>query len=437
MVASPPDGSGRDLALPRARQEQDRIRGGSSTSSSRDASSLAASCPSVGSSTTVTTAPTTASPPPGYRYYLRLLVWFLVDQHFIIGLGLVVLIASQVQVPPSGQHAREVVVTYLGVSIIFFVTGCTLPTRVLLENYSRWRLHLFVQVQCFLLTSATVFGVVSAAATNRDFLDPGIIIGFIFLGCLPTTLASNVVMTGQAHGNTALTVVQTTIGSFLGPLLTPLLITMYTSTGAWYDSFLPANNGGYAELYRRVFKQLGLSVYVPMVAGQLVQNLFPGPTRKVLVQWQGKRINSIALLVVIWQTFDQAFATGAFEGLKPSNVVFLVFMSLAFWVVWLATSFWTSLPWLSKRDTIAVCYCVPGKTPAMGVPLSNVMYVGLSALQASKLQIPIVIFQGLQIVCSSLLTIVFRRWIRPEEERIAAEEKEKRAEVAEAAEVAA
>jgi sodium/bile acid cotransporter 7 len=31
-----------------------------------------------------------------------------------------------------------------------------------------------------------------------------------------TTMSSNVVMTRQAHGNSALTVVQTTLGNFLG-----------------------------------------------------------------------------------------------------------------------------------------------------------------------------------------------------------------------------
>ena len=81
-----------------------------------------------------------------------------------------------------------------------------------------------------------------------------------------------------------------------------------------------------------------------------------------------------------------------------------------------------SLLWLGKKDTIAVAYCVPAKTPAMGVPLANVMFAGLSAINVSKIQIPMVIFQGFQIAAGSLLTIAFRRWIRPEEERGKGEE---------------
>ena len=76
-----------------------------------------------------------------------------------------------------------------------------------------------------------------------------------------------------------------------------------------------------------------------------------------------------------------------------------------------------SVVWLGKEDTIAVAYCVPAKTPAMGVPLSNVMFPQLPAITASKIQIPMVIFQAFQIAGGSLMTIAFRRWIRLDEER--------------------
>ncbi|TKA71911.1 hypothetical protein B0A55_07201, partial [Friedmanniomyces simplex] len=99
------------------------------------------------------------------------------DQWFLIALGILIAIASQVQVPDSQQHVKEITITYLCVSIIFFITGCTLDTKTLLQNYARWKLHLFVQVQCFLMPSAVVFGVVSATATDRNFMDPGLLVG--------------------------------------------------------------------------------------------------------------------------------------------------------------------------------------------------------------------------------------------------------------------
>lgn len=197
----------------------------------------------------------------------RSVVWVVKDQWFLLAMGIVIIIASQVQVPATQQAKKETVVTYLAVCVVFFVTGCTLSPHVLFENYRRWKIHLFVQIQSFLTTSAIVFGIVSACATSRSFMDPALLVGMIIGACLPTTLSSNVVMTRQAHGNTALTVVETTIGNFIGPFLSPVLVQLYTSSGAWYTNFQPSGNGSdYSGIYRRVFKQLGLSIYLPMVS---------------------------------------------------------------------------------------------------------------------------------------------------------------------------
>lgn len=198
--------------------------------------------------------------------YVSAVKWFILDQWFLIALGCLILISSQVQVQASQQAKKEIVVTYLCVALIFIITGCTLPTQVLLQNYKRWKIHLFVQVQSFLMTSAVAFAVVGICATNPQFMDPGLLVGIIFTGCVPTTISSNVVMTSQAHGNQPLTVVQSTLGNFLGPFLTPLLVLMYTSSGAWYTKVLPGSGAGdLGKLYRRVFMQLGLSVFLPMV----------------------------------------------------------------------------------------------------------------------------------------------------------------------------
>ena len=207
---------------------------------------------------------------PKWRRYLSKVKWFIADQWFLVALGFFILLASQVQVPDSQQEKKEIVVTYLCVAVIFLITGCTLPTKVLSANYSRWKIHIFVQLQSFLLTSVIVYGVVSLCATNPDFMDPGLLVGMIFTGCVPTTISSNVIMTKQANGNQALTVVQSTLGNFLGPFISPLLILMYTSTGAWYTKVVPGiGAGGFGELYKRVFKQLGLSIFLPLVSLKL------------------------------------------------------------------------------------------------------------------------------------------------------------------------
>jgi sodium/bile acid cotransporter 7 len=351
---------------------------------------------------------------------LSYLKWFVTDQWFLLAMAAVILIASRVQVPASRQKTKRTVVTYLSVSVIFFINGCTLETSILLANAARWKLHAFVQLQCYLVCSAATFAIVSLCATNPNFMDPWLLIGFLFVGSAPTTMNSNVVMTRQAHGNTALTVVQSVIGQFLCPFLTPIILQMYLSSGAWYSKVL-VHGDGYTEIYRRVFMQLGLSLFVPMFVGQVVQKLFPKQTKKVFFEWNIIKLSSIALLTLVWQTFDQAFQSGAFKTVKPSNIAFIVFITIALYMIWLAICFSASIIWLPKKDVIACCYCCPAKALAMIVPLSSVMYINTSPIEQSKLQIPAIIFQAFQVAIGGIMTIGFRRWIRSEEQREEAE----------------
>ncbi|KAE8372404.1 putative sodium bile acid cotransporter [Aspergillus bertholletiae] len=341
----------------------------------------------------------------------RKILDIVLGQWFIIGIGIVILIASQAPAPTQDQDLIETVISYLCVTIIFFITGCTLSTRALIENYSRWKVHLFVQIQCFLLTSASVYAVVSLCATDPTFMDEALLIGLLLMGCVPTTISSNVVMTRNARGNDALTVVESTIGNFLGPFLTPLLIQMYCLPNPWYTDFLSAQQGSYAAIYARIFKQIGLSVFVPMFVGQILQHLFPKPLRKIFNTWKLNKLSSVCLLLVVWQAYDAAFSSDVFSSVKPSNIIFVVFISIAMFLVWLVLSVSASVLWLSREDTVAVAYCVPAKTPAMGVPLANLIFKGLDVSQKAKIQLPTVIFQGLQIAFGSLLVPVFRRWL--------------------------
>ncbi|PPJ50389.1 hypothetical protein CBER1_06989 [Cercospora berteroae] len=345
------------------------------------------------------------------------LLTFLEDQWFLLTMGLLIILASQTQVPQSQQPLKSRIISYLCVCIIFFATGCTLDTSILIRNYARWKAHLWVQGQCFLLCSGIMFGVVSATARDKDFMDEGLLVGLVFMSCIPTTLATNVVMTGLAGGNQELAVVQVTLGNFIGVFITPALVIMYTSVPTLYNAILPSSNTAqFTEVYRRVLKQLGTSIYIPLFAGQIARYFFPNLCQKSFKQNPiMKRISSLAMLVIIWSTYDQAFASGAFDTVKASNKVFLVFILLAVWLVYLGISVTASLPLFEKKDIIAVAYCVTGKGPATGIPLSISIFEGLDLVLDSKLQIPVVIYQSLSIGFGTMIIPILRRWIARDE----------------------
>ena len=92
-------------------------------------------------------------------------------------------------------------------------------------------------------------------------------------------------------------------------------------------------------------------------------------------------------------------------------MIFVVFVSVGLFLVWFLLAFVASLGWLPREDAVSAMYCIPTKTPATGVPLVQVMFIGLSAANLSKIKLPMVIFQGIQVLLCSLSTIPLRKWI--------------------------
>lgn len=104
-----------------------------------------------------------------FQKSIQTLIWVIRDQWFLLAMSALILISSQVQVPGAQQKVKRTIITYLSVSVIFFINGCTFPTRTLIENWAKWKIHLFVQGQSYLVTSAVTFAVVSLCATNTGF----------------------------------------------------------------------------------------------------------------------------------------------------------------------------------------------------------------------------------------------------------------------------
>jgi sodium/bile acid cotransporter 7 len=266
-----------------------------------------------------------------------------------------------------------------------------------------------------------MFGIVSATAAGagRDgWMDAGLLVGMNFMSCVPTTIASNVVMTGQAGGNVALTVVQTAVGNFLGVFIAPGLVVMYTSVDTWYNEVLPKGGAvDLGEVYRRVLMQLGLSIYVPLAVGQVVRWFFEKQCEVIFKKWKMGKIGSLCMLVILWSTYDQAFRSQAFESVKASNMIFVVFVLLLLWLVYFGIAFGGSWKWYCRKDIISITYCVAAKGPAFGVPLSNAIFHDIGLGLQSKIQIPIVIYAAIQMAFGSGLVVLFRRWNKNAENR--------------------
>ncbi|KAF7596756.1 hypothetical protein BBP40_000184 [Aspergillus hancockii] len=135
-------------------------------------------------------------------------------------------------------------------ALIFLISGLSIPRYLVL------------------FIPALVLAVVHAilAGHPHGHIDPAVLAGYILTACIPTTIASNVVITRSVGGDDATALVEVLIATFLGPFVTAAwTVTVLPDT----EEFEPWRDGGgdLTDMYRDVFKQLGLSVAYSLGGG--------------------------------------------------------------------------------------------------------------------------------------------------------------------------
>jgi len=265
-------------------------------------------------------------------------------------------------------------------------------------------------------------------ASGTDKIDTVILVGLVVMGCIPTTISSNVVMTRAAKGNDSATLIEVTIGNVLGPFLSPALTRMYLISSPAFSHLAPGSEG-VGQLYASVFKQLGCALFAPFIVGQLLQFSFPKQTNWAMNKLYLNKVGSVCLLLVIWATFSSCFYYQALENISHQSVILVCFMNVGLCIFFTLLSFLIARPPIhpnspilqrifsrfSKRDTIAICFCAPAKSVSIGAPLIGVMWnAGFSNSVQSLVMVPIVLYQAEQILCGQIAVILFRRWARDE-----------------------
>lgn len=228
---------------------------------------------------------------------------FILHQWLIIGIGVACLLGYFF--PNVAKHGgiirSEYSILYGAVAIVFLISGLSIPQDKLVRQLFNWRLHLLVQVTSFLFIPALVLVVVHVilASDKTERIDRAVLAGYIFTACIPTTIASNVVMTRSAGGDDAAALAEVLIANILGPFV----------TAGWTVTLLPASkefdvwrdqDEDLTAMYRDVFKQLGLAVLLPLAVGQLVRFLWPKKTGHIIQKYKLAKLGSFCLLLMIW-----------------------------------------------------------------------------------------------------------------------------------------
>jgi sodium/bile acid cotransporter 7 len=272
-----------------------------------------------------------------------------------------------------------------GVFAIFFLHGISLSTERLRQGLARWPVHLIVQLFTFVIFPA-VWVAVNAMA--GPWLPRDLMLGFLYLCALPSTVSSSVAMTALARGNVAASVFNATLSILIGVVMTPLLVRLLLG----YDGGSLALGATMIDIATLLLLPFGLGQAVRPLAGAWFARWKP---------WTNAVDRGVILLLVFG-----AFSDSVAEGLWTRHGAGLLAMTLAGAAAILALVLWlTTLAarrcGFTTEDEITTVFCGSKKTLASGVPMAKVLFGAHPAL--GVIVLPLMFYHQLQLFVCSLL----------------------------------
>ncbi|XP_072039872.1 sodium/bile acid cotransporter 7-like isoform X2 [Amphiura filiformis] len=315
---------------------------------------------------------------------------------FLIGIIVVITLAN---VEPSignkgGPLMPEITVKYFAVSFIFFNSGLSLKTEDLKSAFLHVKLHLFVQCFTLMFVPCIVWMLVQILLETP--IDEWLLKGLLVVGCMPPPVSSAVILTKAVGGNEAAAIFNSAFGSFLGIIVTPLLLLMFLGS----SSTVP---------FSSIFTQLSMTVVMPLIFGQVLRIYIKGWLERT--QPPFGQVGKAVLLLIIYSTFCETFSNTALQidhhSLLAIAVIVLLLQVLLLLLTW-SVSQWKSLGY-SPADTVAIMFCSTHKSLTLGIPMLKIVFAGYEHL--SIISIPLLIYHPTQILLGGLLIDRVKQWM--------------------------
>jgi len=172
-------------------------------------------------------------------------------------LVLLAMMALAFLLPATGE-GREIarILANAGVFVLFLVNGMRIRRREIARGMANWRF--FGPLMLFVFGGMALAGL-GFARIAAGMLPPLVALGFVYLGCLPSTIQSATSYTSLAQGNIALAVVGAALINVAGVFVSAPL-------------FALLGGGAAGEIGSEAIIRIGLILVLPFVIGQVVQD---------------------------------------------------------------------------------------------------------------------------------------------------------------------
>lgn len=244
-----------------------------------------------------------------------------------------------------------------GIFLLFLVNGMRIRRSEIARGLGNWRF--FGPLMLFVFGAMALAGL-GFAALAGTVLPPMVALGFIYLGCLPSTIQSATSYTSLADGNVALSVVGAALINIAGVFISAPLFALLGGG--------EAATGGTDAIVR-----IGLILVLPFIIGQTVQGW--------VIDWIAPRRGQIAWLdravigLAVYVAFSGAVEQGLARLFAPTDwailiTLVLVMLALALGGAWAAGG----ALGLARADRITFLFAGSQKSVAIGAPLAAILF---------------------------------------------------------------
>lgn len=315
---------------------------------------------------------------------------FLADPMIAV---LIAATALAVLLPAAGEARGWVSnLSSAGIFVLFLVNGMRVPRSEIARGLANW--GYFGPLLLFVFGAMALAGV-GFAALAGTLLPPLVALGFVYLGCLPSTVQSATSYTSLAEGNVALAVVGAALINILGVFVSAPLFALLGGSGA-------GAIGGEAII------RIGVILVLPFVLGQIVQPFVIARVtqHRARIAWLDRGVIGLAVYVA----FSGAVEQGLGQMFAPADWAALILLVLAMLAAALAAAWAASgLLGLARPDRIAFLFAGSQKSVAVGAPLAAILFPPVSA---GFVIAPLLLYHLAQLVIAAPLATRLAR--RPE-----------------------
>ncbi len=283
----------------------------------------------------------------------------------------------------GGMHAEWVI--NIGVFVVFFLHGVNLSSEQIRHGLKNWRLHIMVQAFTFV-----VFPVIWLICNKAfgSYVPALLMLGFLYLCALPSTISSSVALTGSAGGNVPAAILNASMSSVFGIFMTPWLVSLVIGTGS-----------GGIDLGPTLLK-LSLMLLLPLVLGQLLRPLigkFFSKHKKYT-----NLIDKVVILLLVYAAFCNSMVSGLWQT-QGNSVIAMAFVGSAVLlaVILLLTTGTARLLKFNHADKVAAVFCATKKSLAAGAPMAALIFGNNPGL--GLILLPIMIYHPLQLIICSVM----------------------------------